>query len=171
MAIQAWHFVNDKLRDGRPVPRNGRWLKHDGALVLCASGLHASLKPSQALKFAPGATLCLVECAGEIKHDNNKLVCMERRIVMRMDATNLLRFFARMQALSVSHLYESLDVVTEFLLTGDESLRSVARSAARSAAWSAARSAAESAAESAARSAARSAAWSAAWADFDCLVY
>ena len=24
----AWHFVGDRLRDGRPVPKDGEWLEH-----------------------------------------------------------------------------------------------------------------------------------------------
>ena len=47
--MMAYHFVNATLRDGRPVPPDGEWLEHDGAVVMCESGLHASLTPWQAL--------------------------------------------------------------------------------------------------------------------------
>src|SRR3990172_7978050 len=93
--IYAWHFVANTLRDGRPVPKDGELLKHPGHPIPCESGLHASLAPYDALKYAPGNTLCLVKCGGEIIHHDNgngsdKLVCTERTIVARMDATELL---------------------------------------------------------------------------------
>jgi hypothetical protein len=164
MSVMAWHFVGDRLRDWRPVPRNGRWLTHDGPVEMCESGLHASVDPFDALKYAPGPILCRVECAGEVIHGNDKLVCTRRRIVQRMDATELLRYFARMQALSVIHLWASdpPDVVLDYLMAGDESLGDAARAAARDAAWDAARAAARAAAWDAARAAAWAAGWAAA---------
>ena len=156
--IRAWHFVGDTLRDGRPVPQDGKWLVHQGPLVICQSGLHASLDPFDALQYAPGPILCLVECDGDIHHQRDKLVCRRRRIVARRDATEGLRYFARMQALSVAHLWEPPDVVLDYLMTGDE----VNRDAARASAWSAARDAARAVAWSAAWDAARASAWAAA---------
>jgi hypothetical protein len=131
----AWHFVGATLRDGRPVPADGETLVHTGTLELCASGLHASVDPFDALRFAPGETLCLVRIGGEVLHDHDKLVCSERTIVARMDATDMLRYSARMQAASVAHLWDAPDVVLDYLMTGDE----VLRAAARDAAWAAAR--------------------------------
>jgi hypothetical protein len=171
--IQGWHFVNGTLRDGRPIPNDGEVLRYTGPLVMCESGLHASKEPFDALQYAPGPTLCLVNCAGEIVEGDDKLICTERTIIARMDATDLMRYFARMQALSVIHLWdtEPKDVVLDFLMTGDESLRAAARDAARAAAWAAARDAARAdardaawaAAWAAARDAARADAWAAAW--------
>ena len=158
--IRAFHFVGKTLRDGGPVPPDGEWLLYEGELVMCESGLHASKDPFDALQFAPGETLCLVECDGQIIEGDDKLVCSQRKIIARMDATELLRYFARMQALSVIHLWDAPDVVLDYLMTGDESLRA----AARDAAWYAARAAASAAARDAARAAASAAAESAAWA-------
>ena len=155
--IRAWHFVGDTLRDGRPVPKDGAWLKHTGPLKMCESGLHAGITPFDALQYAPGPHLCLVDCAGTIKRDDNhldKLICSERRIVVRMDAIEMLRYFARMQALSVVHFWEAPDVVLDYLMTGDESIRAAAGAAA-----------------GAARDAARDAAWDAARKEFNELVY
>lgn len=162
--VMAYHFVGDRLRDGRPVPPDGAWLEHDGPLVLCETGLHASRHPFDALGYAPGPILCRVEIGGTIIESEDKLVAVRRRIVARADATEALRYFARMQALCVIHLWrdDPPDVVLDWLMTGDEMLRSAAESAARSAA--------ESAAWSAAWSAARSAAWSAAREDWAALV-
>ena len=130
----AWHFVGEKLRDGRPVPADGEWLEHNGALVMCESGLHFSRQPFDALQYAPGPILCLVEIDGTIVNGDDKGICTRRKIIARMDATELMRYFARMQALSVIHLNEDLcnsEVVVDYLMTGDESLRDAARAAAR----------------------------------------
>lgn len=175
--IKAWHFVGDLLRDGRPVPKDGVWLLHEGAVEICASGLHASLRPWDALRHAPGSVLCYVECRGDVQQQPDKLVCRERRIIMRADVTETLRYFARMQALSVVHLWASEvpDVVLDYLMTGDESLRRAARDAARGASVEAARDAASAAAWAAsvevasvlawaaARTTARATAWGASW--------
>ena len=148
----AWHFVGEKLRDGRPIPADGAWLEHAGRLILCEEGLHWSREPFDALQYAPGAMLCLVEVGGEIveKKGDDKGISSRRKIIARMDATELLRYFARMQALSVIHLNEDLcgnETVVDYLMIGDESLRA----AAWAAAWAAAGAAAWAAARDAAR--------------------
>lgn len=186
--IKSWHFVADTLRDGRPVPKDGVWLRHEGRIKICESGLHASLRPWNALKYAPGATLCYVECRGDVRQQSDKLACRERRIIMRADVTETLRYFARMQALSAINLRPSAppDVVLDYLMTGDESLRHALRAAANTAAWDAAwdatwdasRAAASVASRAAARGAANTAASVAAIAslvasaaDFDALIF
>lgn len=164
--IKAWHFVADTLRDGRPVPKDGVWLRHEGRIKICASGLHASLRPWDALKHTPGATLCYVECRGDVQQQSDKLACRERRIIMRADVTETLRYFARMQALSAINLWPSAppDVVLDYLMTGDESLRRASLDASRAATNAAANAASRVASRAAARAAAWDAAWDAAWA-------
>jgi len=156
--VRAYHFVGAALRDGRPVPADGAWLDHDGPLVMCESGLHASLHPFDALSYAPGAVLCLVDVDGDICHESDKLVARRRRIVARIEATSLLRQFARACAADVLPLWDAPQVVREYLATGDDSLRAAAWAAARAAAWDAARDATRATA----RDAARAAAWAAA---------
>jgi hypothetical protein len=160
--IRAWHFLsNDKLRDGTTAPPDGEWLEYSGPLVICESGLHASLHPFDALQYAPGNTLCLVDCDGPIIYRSDKLVCSRRRIVVRMDAEPLLRYFACQQALSVIHLWTPPLCVLDYLM-GDDVARAAAwtAAAAEAAAWDARATA------WAARTAdaARAAAWAAAWA-------
>ena len=167
--MKAWHFVSETLRDGRPIPPDGEWLVHDGELVMCESGLHASKRLVDALKYAPGNTICRVEVDGKIIKDDDKLVAEKRKILWRVDGEQALRAFARWCALEVIHLWDAPDVVIEYLTTGREDLRAavwsaawdVARDAAGSAAWSAAWSTAWDAAWDVARDAARDAAWSA----------
>ena len=139
--MKAWHFVGDTLRDGRPVPKDGEWLVHDGPVEMCAYGLHASTQPFDALTYAPGNTLCLVECEDIAETKKDKFVCRRRKIIARMNTEEMLRYFARMQALSVVHLWDAPDVVLDYLMTGDESLRfaawdcTAARATTQLAAW------------------------------------
>ena len=134
----GWHFVGATLRDGSPIPADGEWLNFNGAVKMCESGLHFSPTPFGALQYAPGATLCYVEIENVVEQDKDKGVCSRRKIIARGDATEALRYFARMQALSVIHLWDAPDVVCDYLATGDEDLRAAARDAARDAARAAA---------------------------------
>jgi hypothetical protein len=155
--MRAWHFVSDTLRDGRPVPADGEVLVHEGPLILCASGLHASKNILDALQYAPGSIICRVEVGGEIIHGYDKLVCSERTILWRASGEQVLRKFARMCALDVLHLWDAPDIVVQYLKTGDQSIRAAARDAsdaARDADLAAARTAALAAAWAAARDAA-----------------
>lgn len=154
--VRAYHFVGDTLRDGSPIPPNGEWLTVDGDLIICERGLHASRDPFDALQYAPGPNLCLVDCSGIDTEHDDKLVCARRRIVARFDATDMLWAMSRWSALQVIHLWDAPQIVREYLETGDESKRD--------AAWAAARDAARAAARAAARDAAWAAAWDAAWA-------
>jgi hypothetical protein len=165
--IRAYHFVGKTLRDGAQIPMDGEWLRYRGKVRMCEAGLHASRHVADALNYAPGATLCLVDMSQDIVESDDKLVARCRRIVARFDATELLYADARASALSVAHLWDMPGIVRQYLETVDHSLQSAAWitawSAARITAWSAAESAAESAVESAAWNAAWSAARSAAW--------
>jgi hypothetical protein len=164
--MRAYHFVGDRLRDGRPVPANGVTLKHDGPLVMCQSGLHFSRHPFDALRYAPGPILCLVECGGTVidgfGSDKDKGVCSERTIIARIDATEMLRYFARMQALSVIHLWDAPQTVCDYLMTGKESIRAAAGDKARDTVGPAAMSAAWAASTCAVAAAVEAAAWAAA---------
>jgi hypothetical protein len=160
--MKAWHFVGDTLRDGRPIPADGVKLIHPREPMMCVSGLHASLDPFDALEYALGPNLCLVECGGTVLHQQDKLVCTERTILARMDAGPLLLHFARQQALSVVHLWDAPPVVLDYLM-GDDAARAAAMAATCDAAWAAAGAAARAvawavAAMDAARTAARTAA-------------
>jgi hypothetical protein len=171
--MRAYHFTGHVLRDGRPIPVIGEWLEHDGPVVPCESGLHASEHPFDALQFAPGNLLHLVEIEGDLQEHGNpvdKVVGRRRRIVATIDAEPLLREFARWCALQVIHLWDAPQIVREYLETGDESKRDAAcaaawaeaRDAACAASWDAACAAAWDASWDAARDAARAAAWDAA---------
>lgn len=111
--MRAYHFVGKTLRDGSPIPPDGEWLEFYGDPLMCEQGLHASKDPFDALKYAPGATLCLVELGGTIIERTDKVVATRRKIIKRVDLTDTLRYFARMQALSVVHLWDAPRLVLE----------------------------------------------------------
>lgn len=167
--IRAYHFTGDILRDGSPIPAKKVWLKHEGAIELCESGLHASIHPFDALKYAPGNMLHLVEVRGDIQyHDPDKVVARERRIIKSIDAEKLLRDFARWNARQVIHLWKDAPkVVLNYLKTEDESLmvtawaEAIARAEEGYAAWAAALAASNTDAITEARGAAKFAAWAA----------
>jgi hypothetical protein len=157
---------------------------------MCESGLHASRNLMDALQYAPGPYLRLVEVDDIVTEQPDKLVCRRRRTIQQIGATQLLREFARWCALQVIHLWDAPPIVRQYLETGDAGLRygeeaawddlryatwddlRYAAEAARAAAWSAsaardsatwAASATRDAASSArdAASSARNAAWDA----------
>ena len=172
--IQAyWFAAGTRLPhgDGRKIVL-GKSHSIRGEIDICRRGLHASRHPFDALFYATGPFLYRVECSGKITEEGDKLVCTRRKYVAKIDATELLRLFARRQALSVIHLWTAPPVVREYLETGNPELRDAAWAAARdaaraaawAAAWAAARAAARDAAWAAARAAARDAARDAAWA-------
>ncbi len=168
-----YHFTNSTLRDGKPIPAVGEWLTMDEDPIPCERGFHASPDAFDALQYAPGTLLHQVELDGIIKPHGDtvdKYAAQKRKIVATIDATEIMRLFARRVALDVIHLWDAPPIVREYLETGDESKRAAARDAARDAARAAARAAARdaaldaawAAAWDAARAAARDAAWAAA---------
>ena len=129
---QAWHFVGDKLRDGRDIPDDGEWLIHEGEVRICRTGLHASENIIDALRYAPGFTVCHVECDDVREEENDKFVCTKRRILWRLDAKGIISAWSRRVASDVLHLWDAPDVVKRFLETGENAR--AAANAARAAA-------------------------------------
>lgn len=129
----AWHFVDEILKDGRPVPADGERLTHDGPVSLCEGGLHASERVLDALKFAPGNVICRVECDAVGERQADKFVCGARTILWRLDGEEVLRAFARRVALDVGGFWDMPDDVRRFLESGNDNLRVAARGAARQA--------------------------------------
>lgn len=84
--------------DGRRI-KTGVTHKVDCAPVVCAAGLHASSTILDALGHAPGSVLWIVELGGEIVQGIDKYAATERTYLAGMDASKMLREFARQQAL------------------------------------------------------------------------
>jgi hypothetical protein len=131
----AWHFVDKTLRGDRSIPADGVTLKQKGPVVLCKSGLHASVHILDALRYAPGAMVCRVELSGVVVEDEDKIVASKRTILWRLDATDVLCVFARKCALDVTHLWDAPQSIRTYLETGDETLRSAATDAYQAAAY------------------------------------
>ena len=165
-----WHFLqaNGMLTHGDPrIVRVGKrlTLPPKTQIIPCQVGYHASLRPIDALQYAPGPIVCRVTLHGKIiPHGDpiNKYVAEGRTVIWMANAIDVLREFARWCALQVIDLWDAPEVVREYLVTGDENLWAAARDAAWAAAWDAAWDAARDAAWGAAQDAARAAAWGAA---------
>ena len=137
--MRAWNFVGKELSDGRPIPPDGKWLAHNGNLVMNERGYHASRYLIDALQYASGSTICHVEVSGVItgtlSEIGSKLVAEKGRILWRVDGEAVLRAFARWCALQVIGKWHAPDVVIEWLTTGNEKIRSTAQAAVLTKPW------------------------------------
>lgn len=96
--IEAWHFLKEdgclqfspfsRVKPGKKLTATEQPLK------LCAYGLHASLRPIDALAHAPGPIVCRVMLSGEILEGDDKLCATERTCLWLGDATRVLHEFA-----------------------------------------------------------------------------
>jgi len=148
-----WHFSGPVLRDGSPLPAVGEHLPWLVDIHPCKRGYHASVRPLDALRYAPGPWVARVRLHGEtIEHGSpvDKLVAQSRECVTAyVDASNVLREFSMWSALQVIDLWDAPDVVQRYLAGGGESIgaawvaRAAVRAAAEAAAWAAEDAAAE----------------------------
>jgi hypothetical protein len=182
--VRAYHLTADTLRDGRPIPPIGVALIHDGPVVICETGLHASERLIDALRYTPqdATWLHVVECDNIVGRQNDKLVCRHRTIVasypLRIESLRVLAgecaALACWSARLTDDVYQRAAMATTAYRLGEigaETLRAqwaaakvAAKVAAEAAAKAAAKVAAEAAARAAARAAAEAAAEAAAWA-------
>ena len=148
--VTGWHGAGTTLRDGSPRPCQGVTLRHDGEVVPCQSGYHLSVDPLDALWLTPGPWLAKVRGSGVcLPHGDpvNKWVCSRRRTLTRyVDATEVLREFARLCALRAARVH-SADAIesagldaSELRGLPDDASPDAIETAAR-AAWDAARAA------------------------------
>ena len=116
--LLGYHFTAGAcLRDGRPLPPVGEWLVHEGELLLCSSGLHASLTPFGALQWAPApkTTLHLVLVGGRVLRDGDRVCATRRKIVASLEALPLCLRYARECALQVADLWACPSAVVDYL--------------------------------------------------------
>lgn len=183
--ILAWHYTTKEQKtrydDGRDDSGVGTTLTEDVEPEPCEAGLHGSEDLLDALKYAPSFMLRRVRLSGDMAHQDDKAAATERTILAEPEslgeAEYAHRTFTRLVAAEALQYWdEPPEVVVDWIVTGDPSLREEARAAAwdaaRNAAWTvewaaargAARDATRKAARKAARAATRKAARSAAWA-------
>ena len=128
--IKAWHFTGPTLRDGTPLPRIGEWLWHQGEIVPCKSGLHASQRIWDAILYCrliPCETPILhrVQLRGELVfHNGTKVVGRERKILASRNVDKLLKRFAVEQATRVANItgFQIPEVVLKYWETFDSNL-------------------------------------------------
>jgi len=99
MIKTAYHFLPDdrKLRfgdDKRIVEPGMEFSVNPDKLKLCSYGLHASIKPLDALTYAPGSVLTKCELSGKILESGDKLCAEKRKVLWVFDASDLLHTFA-----------------------------------------------------------------------------
>ena len=182
--VEAWHFIkpNKKLRfEPFSDVVVGETLRcHETSLDLCAYGLHASIRPIDALSFVSwnDAIICRVELSGKIVTGDDKLCASERKVLWMAPADKTLHEFACRCAEDVLHLFEykypndkrprlAIEAKRKWIkgeISNEElaAARAAARAAAGAAAGDAARAVAGAVAGDAARAAARAAAGDAA---------
>ena len=172
----AWHFLNEDERLGygrRSKVHVDQTLRRDPAkLALCSYGLHASVRPIDALKYAPGPVVCRVRLGGTIIEDGDKCVASRRTVLWMANAERELRLFACWSVRNTpladgrtvwdlladkrsQTVVEVAERYADGLATVEEldAARDAARDAAWDAAWAAARAADRDAAWDAARDA------------------
>jgi hypothetical protein len=106
----AWHFtIKGFLRDGSPLPPTGEWLEHKGEIKLCIEGFHASVELIDALGYAPGLQLHLVELGGRIIRGKDKAVAEKRRILRSWDVDPRLLLQLAIEAACIAASYTNYD--------------------------------------------------------------
>ena len=148
----------------RRLVRVGESLSVKPPIVLCAYGLHASRRVLDALTYAPGPMLAVVELSGSIIEGNDKLVATTRTVLWMQDVSTVLHHAACDFAERALHREEqagqtvdprswaAIETTRRWLAgTATDDEREIARSVAGAATWVAA------------RVVARAAAWNADW--------
>jgi hypothetical protein len=100
MTALAYHFHGKTLRDGRPLPLLGKWLRHDGEVKLCESGLHASVRLLDALQYAPGLHVDLVRL-GWVRKTGEDKIAASGRMRLRTGVFPAARFAAEAACLAL----------------------------------------------------------------------
>ncbi|MDE2097395.1 MAG: hypothetical protein KGL39_09140 [Patescibacteria group bacterium] len=137
-SIIGWHFArrNNWLGygDNRKI-MNGESLSVEGEIVPCKNGLHVGVTAMDALRYASGPRLYRCELSGDLRAHGDPIDKYAGRTRLALaggeDATPFLRASARQFAADVLHLWDTPEIVRQYLLSGDKSLRRAAAEAAR----------------------------------------
>ena len=164
----AWHFLrqNKKLgyEDNRLVRVGHTFKCEPDTIKLCQQGFHGSIKPIDALEYAPGPIICRVELGGRIIRGDDKVFASDFLVIAMADATETLHLMACWSAEQALKLIKNPDPRSVAAIQAKYKwLRGEITDSELDAAWAAARAAAWAAAWAAARDAA-GASWNAAWA-------
>ena len=157
---------NGDLEWPAPNGRPGKWVRHEGEILWCQSGLYASHTIVKALHNAQGSRMGVVEARRIERDDGDKFAAREMRIVEVYEEYHL-RGLAVLAASMVWPIYAKHVKDDLRPLKCLETTVAWMAGEVDDAAWAAARAAARDAAWDAARAAARDAARDAAWAAFE----
>jgi len=126
----AYSFVGDTLRDGRHVPKDGVKLVYEGPIKIVPSyrvplkvGLHASLSAFDALFYAPGNTLCKVQCSDIVERERDRFICREKTILQRFDLYSLSYYFTKELLLVLAPLWCTPNSVLKYFEKDNPKLR------------------------------------------------
>jgi hypothetical protein len=106
--IKCYRFVKVDLtsENGAMSWQIGEWSKVEGALVCCATGLHAALTPRESIGHIYGQRWFIAEARGEIVKQDTKVAALEMRIIREIPEIVLQRF-AIWCAIDCLGLYEN----------------------------------------------------------------
>ena len=94
----GWHFASADLRlrhgDEREI-RVGETLTVELPIELCERGLHASVRPLDALNYASGPIACRVRLSGQVIAGEDKAVATERTVLGMVDGRHVFSAFIR----------------------------------------------------------------------------
>ena len=93
----GWHFLKASRRLRYPPYSEvaaGETYTAAGRLQLCRYGMHASKRPIDALRYAPGWIVCRVRLSGELIEDTDKTVARSRTVLWIADARDTLILWA-----------------------------------------------------------------------------
>jgi hypothetical protein len=143
--VRAWHFLPT---DGKTANRNrrkveaGKTYSCRGPIVLCENAMHGSRRIIDALYYAPGPIVELVDIWGDVVEQSDKLGGRHRECLWMTDISDILHEFAcrcaedalRKCGIKDKHSWAAIEAKRKWLRgeIADKEL---------SAAWSAARSA------------------------------
>ena len=94
----GWHFASADLRLGHGDEREirvGETLTVEPPIELCERGLHASVRPLDALNYASGPIACRVRLSGQVIAGEDKVCATERTVLGMVDATRVFSAFIR----------------------------------------------------------------------------
>jgi hypothetical protein len=108
----AYHFISESFttRFSNETTSVGHTLEATGKLRLRRNGLHASVHPYDALRYATSGqpVLCLVELSDRILAGKDKVCAKKRTILKAFDATKLLQDYAIWCAEQVLPIFEDM---------------------------------------------------------------
>ena len=165
--MEAYHFLREDMTGGygnEPPWKVGKRREVKGELSLCRWGYHYGFTPANALDYAFGPILCLVEVQRKGPKDGTKGCSRSRKLLKAVNVERILHEAACDIAEDVLPIFEKEFPGDKRPRLAIEAKRKWLKGEITDTELAAARDAAWDAARAAARAAARDAAWDAAWA-------